>query len=171
MHFLSAKNSYIAIACVTLLLSAYCQAGKPLKIGEKAPDWILPNSFGEHLSLYQDSDAQQVVILFWATWCPFCAELMPELKTLQNELRNQPVKFYALDVWDDGDAKAFMAEHGYEFTLMMNADMVAKRYNVHGTPGLFVLDKEKNIRYVRDKGASVDDVVENIKRALQPEHK
>jgi len=159
-------TAVLATTIVALLLSSLCFAGKPLKVGEKAPNWILSNGQGQDISFYQDSGDNAAVILFWATWCPYCAELMPELESLYQEMKDDEVKFYALNVWEDGDAPKFMAKHGYDFTLLMNADMVAKHYSVKGTPGLVVVDKNKIVRYVRVKGTSAQEAAAQVRQAL-----
>ncbi len=142
-------------------------AAMPPQSGEKAPDWILTTGDGERISLYADAEGQKAVILFWATWCPFCHELMPELDALRAELEDQNVKFYALDVWDDGDPKAYMEKQGYGMQLLLQADRVAQRYGVVGTPGLFVMDENKNITYIRQKGTSKEAAVAAVREALE----
>lgn len=154
------------VGVIAFLACSVCLAGKPLHVGETAPNWILPNSQGQHVSFYQDSESKPAVILFWATWCPYCAALMPKLHELQQELANDDVAFYALNVWEEGDAVGYMAKHEYQFTLLLNADTVAKHYRVKGTPGLMVVDKDKVIRYIRTKGTSEDDAVAQVRAAL-----
>lgn len=142
-------------------------AGEALKKGDQAPDWILTDSEGEPVSFYQHSDGRPAVVLFWATWCPYCAELMPELQKLRKELAERDVRFYALNIWEDGDPVAHMENEGFDFTLLLNADLVATRYRVRGTPGLFVTNREKTITYVRSNNSSTDEVYSAVKSALQ----
>ena len=156
----------ITAATIALFFTTASLADNALKVGERAPDWILSNSQGKDISFYRDSANQQAVILFWATWCPYCAKLMPELKTLQEQFKDGNVKFYALNVWEDGNAPAYMAKHGYDFTLLLNADLVAKRYSIKGTPGLLVVDENKIVRYVRVKGTSAEEAASRVKDAL-----
>lgn len=167
MSYLAKHYRALVLGLLALVVTGLCQAGKPLELGQTAPDWILPNAEGQHISFYQDSQDHAAVILFWATWCPYCAELMPKLQDLQQELQGKKVKFYALNVWEEGDAPGYMAKHGYDFTLLLNADMVAKRYHVKGTPGLVVVDADKNLRYLRAKGTSADDAITMVKEALK----
>lgn len=156
----------LILGLILVLLSTSSLAGKPLKIGDKAHDWILPNSSNQQVSFYKDSGDKPAVILFWATWCPYCAELMPELQTLIEEFDSEDVKFYALNVWEDGDPQAYMAKREYDFSLLLNADTVAKRYGVRGTPGLMVVDKNKVVRYVRTKNTSAEDAANQVRAAL-----
>lgn len=161
-HF---RSGLAAFFCL-LVLAIGANAGESLETGDSAPDWILSNGRAEHISFYQDSADHAAVLLFWATWCPNCAELMPKLEKLRSELAGKDIKFYALNIWEDADPAAHMRENGFNFTLLLDADQVAKRYNVRGTPGLFVVDGDKSITYIRDKDSSPEEVYEAVKAAL-----
>ncbi|MGH1470807.1 MAG: TlpA family protein disulfide reductase [Cellvibrionaceae bacterium] len=149
-----------------LMASEVSFAGKPIKVGDTAPDWILSNSQNESTSFYRDTPNSKSVILFWATWCPYCKALMPELERLRTEINDPTLKFYALNIWEDGDPVGFLKENQYNFALMLNADKVAKRYKVNGTPGLFVIDENKKIIYKRNKGEKPSDVYAAIHKLL-----
>jgi len=159
----------LSLFMLSMVISHGVFAGSPTNVGDQAPDWILSNSQGDSVSFYQDSEGQKAVLIFWATWCPYCAALLPEMEKLRTELGDAPVKFYALNIWEDADPIGHMREKGYGFSLLLNADKVAKRYNVHGTPGLFVIDENKTIRYVRSKGQAPEDVYTAAKQALTAE--
>ena len=156
----------------SLLLIALClqiltaRAAMPPQAGEKAPDWILSTGDGERISLYADSEGQKVVLVFWATWCPYCRDLMPKLEELQESLTGEPVRFYALNVWEESDPKSYLEKQAPHLELLLQAEFVAQRYGVVGTPGLFVIDEEKNIVYIRQRGTSNEQVIEAIKTAL-----
>ena len=162
-----AQLRFIGICLLlTFAASSTTQAGKPLQVGAKAPDWILPNTDGRHVSFYQSCNDHTAVVLFWATWCPYCQALMPELEQLRTELKGQPIKFYALNIWEDGDPVAHMKEHDFGFKLILNAERVAKSYGVMGTPGLFVIGPDRTIHYIRAKGSKPREVVTAVRRAF-----
>ncbi|MEJ2095275.1 MAG: redoxin domain-containing protein, partial [Gammaproteobacteria bacterium] len=48
----------------------------PLKFGETAPGWQLQDQEGNTIDYHNDSEGKVSVVLFWATWCPYCATLM-----------------------------------------------------------------------------------------------
>jgi thioredoxin-related protein len=91
---------------------------------------------------------------------------MPDLEALREQFSKDDVNFYALNVWDDGDAKGYMARKDYGMKLLLQADTVAQRYGVVGTPGLFVIDEEKNITYIRQKGTSKESAITSVQEAL-----
>ena len=147
----------------TLLVRLILLACVPLgawaaDIGDMAPDWSLKTPAGEKVQYYADSKDQVSVVLFWATWCPYCRTLMPHIQIVADEFKGKPVRFYALDVWEDSDPVAYLKEHGYSFSLLMSAEPVAAAFGVLGTPGLFVVDKSHTIQYMRVSGEDDLDV-------------
>lgn len=154
------------ILLLTLFLAPASFATMPPQVGEAAPNWILTSADGERLVFYRDADAQQVVMLFWATWCPYCRDLLPKLEALRAELADYPIKFYALNVWEDGEPEEYFKNNGYGLKLLLQAEPVAQRWGVVGTPGLFVMDADKNITYIRQRGTSNDDAIIAVRNAL-----
>lgn len=153
---------YLALVCASL-----ARGGEPLDVGDAAPDWILADSQDEFITFYKDSEDKAAVILFWATWCQYCVELMPRLDALKAELKTQDIQFYAINIWEDADPIAYMAKENFDFTLLLQGDMVAKRYGVNGTPGLMVIGPDKTIRYVRAAGTNPDQACAEVKQTLQ----
>lgn len=90
------------------------------------------------------------IVLFWATWCPFCGALMPHLQSILDEYGDD-VQVIALNFREDQDPAEFLARFGYQFRLFPEADTVAEAWDVKGTPGLFLADA--NGRVVFSKGA------------------
>ena len=154
---------YLIILIFTLLpiSSAWSQ---PVNFGDTAPDWELKNKEGETVNYYQDSENKVSVILFWATWCPYCATLMPHLEVVYRKYRNKGLQFYAVDIYEDGkiDPVEYFETKEYSYTLLLAGDEVAKTYGVKGTPGLYVIDKDKKVIYKRPAGVSDVLVTQNI---------
>ena len=120
---------------------------------ELLADWALVDSDGITVNFYEHSANRPAVLIFWATWCPHCRALMPYLERLRKEFA-PAVNFYALNVWEDSDPVAHMADNGYEFHLLLDADAVAKTYGITGTPGLIVVDENRGVIYVHRSGTS-----------------
>ena len=133
---------------------------------ELAANWQLVGPSDNKIDYYEHSGTEPSVILFWATWCPYCKKLMPELETLRAELAGSGVRFYALNIWEDGDPVKFSQSNGYGFELLLNADKVAERYGIKGTPGLIVASGDKRIVYNRKSGTPPAQVIANIRLAL-----
>lgn len=130
------------------------------------PDWTLPDGAGQPVNFYTHGAERPAVILFWATWCPFCRKLMPHIEQLRQEFAPKGVNFYALNIWEDGDPAAYMEEHGFGSLLLLDADEVAKDYGVKGTPALIVVDAAHAVLYVRKSGSSPTQVETDLKFVL-----
>jgi thiol-disulfide isomerase/thioredoxin len=118
----------------------------PVDLGS-SPDWTLTTADGVPLTLSEAVAEQPVILLFWATWCPYCKALMPHLQSIRLE-HGEDVKILALHFReDDGDPVAFIRDAGYDFTLLENADDVAELYKVWGTPGVIIVDSDMTIRF------------------------
>ena len=113
---------------------------------QSAPDWTLSTSDGQAINLNEESEAQTVVLFFWATWCPYCKALMPHLQSIRLEYGDN-IRILAVNIFEDADPVAFMADAGYDFTLLLEGDAVAELYETHATPGVFVIDADRVIRF------------------------
>src|SRR5690348_8108223 len=78
--------------------------GEALRIGALAPDFTLPDAYGKgsiRLSDYRGKKA--VWVNFWATWCTFCKQEMPEMKALYAQHKDQGLEILGVD---DAEAAA-----------------------------------------------------------------
>jgi thiol-disulfide isomerase/thioredoxin len=174
---ISVAKSRSAVLAVGLIvgLAMACWAGyalffdqkNKLKVGSKAPDWSLKTPGGETISFYSDAADRPALILFWATWCPPCIELMPELSRLQASATTASMKFYALNVHENGDPVEYLRQNGYQFELLLDAEEVERSYGTFGTPRVFLVDPAKTVRYVRRPGTSVKRTVVELTEAIE----
>ncbi len=135
------RQLIITLSIITLLPVLALAQGSSL-----APDWALVSAQGETVQLSEELREQPVVILFWASWCPYCKALMPHLHSLRLE-HGDKIKILAVNFREDGDPVEFIETAGYDFTVLPDGDDVAAAYNVYGTPGLIIVDQEQNIRF------------------------
>ena len=140
MHILVARSGTI----LTSLALALCLCVGPAAVEAQSnhdwqpPAFTLRQSDGSEFRYPADLSGPTIV-LFWATWCPYCKALMPHLQSILDEYPGQ-VRVLALSIRDDGDPAAVLAEYGFDFTLLTAADAVAEAWGVKGTPGLFLAD-------------------------------
>ncbi|MEE9551621.1 MAG: TlpA disulfide reductase family protein, partial [Gammaproteobacteria bacterium] len=94
----------------------------------------------------------------------YCASLMPHLEVVYRKYRNKGLKFYAIDIYEDGkiDPVELFERKEFSYTLLLQGDLVAEDYGVRGTPGLFVVDKDKKIIYKRPGSDSDVLVKQNV---------
>ena len=135
------RNSII-IYLLVIVFSLYASAAD----SQVAADWTLVAADGQAINLNDESQKQTTVLLFWATWCPYCKALMPHLQSVVLE-HGDKVKVLAINIMEDGDPVEFIESAGFDFTLLPNGDDVADIYEVTGTPSVFVVDHNRVIRF------------------------
>ena len=123
----------------------------------KGADGVLIHFDPQHLQ-------RPALLLFWATWCPYCRALMPYLQHVYDAAGKDKLDVYAIDIKDDGDPVAELHERGQTFTLVRDGDAIADQYGVKGTPGLFLVDVKGEIVYKRS-GSDAPEKVEATLRA------
>ena len=159
------------ILCLGFLLSAAAVLAPDADATDVlAPDWQLDSTSGRTVDFYRENSHAPSVLLFWASWCPYCKALYPELARLYQQFAGAGVSFFALNVWDDSDGEAYFRQQSLPFELILAADLVAEEYGLQGTPGVYVVDRQHRVVYSRKRGESPAEVATAaglaLKRAL-----
>ena len=143
------------LACLLLTLPMLAAA-------EQAPEFELESAAGETIALPRQHQGADLYF-FWATWCPYCKRLIPHLQSIVDEYGDE-VRVYAISIREDGDPVAYVDKRGLEFTVLPEGgDPVAERYGVKGTPGLFIVDGDKRIRFdLSELMAPADKALEGL---------
>ncbi|MGQ0659160.1 MAG: peroxiredoxin family protein [Chromatiales bacterium] len=111
----------------------------------QAPDFTLSHDDGEAMTL-SNLRGNVVVVVFWATWCPYCKRLLPGIQKLADFYQGERFRVLAVDIWDDGDTRRYMTEHGLSLDVLLNGDRVAEQWGVRGTPTTVVVGADGTIR-------------------------
>jgi len=126
---------------LTLLLLTGCQADNDSAQGAngsssyQGKDWTLINQKEELITL-SDSEGQPTLLIFWATWCPYCKKLLPGIQELHEKYESKGLKIIAVNIREDWEPKTYWRNFGYEFDTVLDGDQVATIYGVTGTPGI-----------------------------------
>jgi thiol-disulfide isomerase/thioredoxin len=109
--------------------------------GEEAPDFALPNMDGEEVKL-SDFRGKIVYLNFWATWCGYCDQEMPDLQELSAE--NEDLVVLTVNVRENADTvKAYIEKGGYDFPVLLDIEgEVATRYLITGMPTTYFINAE-----------------------------
>jgi thiol-disulfide isomerase/thioredoxin len=121
-----------------------CQQGNAASQSDWQPAPFEIHAASGELFHYPGDLNGPTIILFWATWCPYCKALMPHLQSIVDEYGGR-VSVVALNFKDDGDPAGFLAERGFDFKLILNSGQVANNWRVKGTPGLFLVDRSGRV--------------------------
>lgn len=130
---------------------------------ERAIAWQGRGADGQSIRFDPAHLQRPALLLFWATWCPYCKALMPYLQNVQDAAGKERLDVYAIDIKDDGDPVAELRERGQTFTLVRDGDAIADMYGIKGTPGLLLVGRDGKIVYRRVGG----DAPEKVEAALR----
>ena len=127
------------IIATALLMLSCTQAIGDTQLDWQPPAFELADSDGQNLR-YPDDLEGPAIVLFWASWCPYCKALMPHLQSIVDEYDGE-IEILALNFRDDDDPREYISERGFDFRLFPQSDPVAELWGVKATPGLFLVDK------------------------------
>lgn len=144
--------SLMPLVLTALLLVAPPVAQAAGMEGRPAPAVSLLGPDGKSRALAELAAGKPTVVLFWASWCPYCKALMPHLQSMLDQYGSERIEVVAIDLWEDGadDWKPVIQDNGYDFQVLLNGDALAPQWQVRGTPGLFLLDAKGNVVFDRN---------------------
>jgi len=117
-----------------------------LKIGERAPDFTLPNAFGKTVSLYDELKKGPVVLVFYrGAWCPYCNLHLNILKQAQPQFGRYGAQIIAVTPQKPDRSAGQIKKAHYAFEVLSDLDSsVMKAYKLY-----FKMDPELNKLYMR----------------------
>jgi len=139
----------------TLLMLFFCLTTTStfgVGTGENAPDWsgtdLLTGSEIQFPEILGDKPA---VLVFWATWCPYCKAFMPYVKEIQADYEKYGVQIISFNALERGigDPRAYAESLNFPFIAIGAADNIAELYEVKYIPGLMVVDANGVVAYRR----------------------
>lgn len=127
--------------------------GVGTKIGQLAPEFTLKTVDGKTVSL-SDFRGKPVVVNFWATWCPFCVDELPNFEKVGQEFGDSVV-IISINRAEPVDRqlqglKEYQATSGVTFTRIMFLDdpndEMANVYSVQVMPTTYFIDENGIIK-------------------------
>ncbi len=117
--------------------------------GKDAPEFEITDLSGNIVKLSKIK-TDYTLVIFWASWCPHCAETLPEIHKIYQ--KNEKSKFEVVSISLDKEKTEWeKAVKELGFIWINCCDMkgwdspAAIDYNVYATPTMFLLDKQKKI--------------------------
>jgi thiol-disulfide isomerase/thioredoxin len=121
---------------------------RKMAVGNTAPDIVIKEANGRRFRL-SEQEYDRYVLFFWASWCPHCSQVIPDLIAL-HESYGENTLFVSISVDKDRSAweRASLKE---EIPWKNMAELqgwsgqTVKDYYIYATPTLFVLDGDLKI--------------------------
>lgn len=122
---------------------------KKLAEGKIAPEIAIPDQNG-NLILFSDIKSDYVMVIFWASWCPHCTQMIPEIKKLYDAQKRKKIEVIAIsldkeiEVWSK-----YITEQNLSWINSCDTkswgSKVVTDYNIYATPTIILLDKDRKI--------------------------
>ena len=159
-------------AAITLLVPVLFGAsgGRPLDIGQAAPNFEVTSVQGEAVSLaIAIRDHKAVVVLFTSTVCPYANYFASHVRDLSENYGPRGVLFLGVNSnnWESHqDVVDHIRERGVGFPMLKDqGHLIADQFGATRTPEAFLVDSTGRLRYrgwVKSKQESPD-----LQRAIE----
>ncbi len=139
---------------ILLLLALLAPASTIYAVGpgDTAPPFTGINLVdGETVDFPALLQGKPAVVVFWATWCPYCKAFMPYAKDIQADYADTGVQIVTLNSKERGrgDPKAYVDSLDFPMFAIAEADAIGEAYSINFIPGLLVVDGEGRVVYRR----------------------
>ena len=142
----------LALLIVPILFCLLQQMAFAVQAGDPAPVWQAQDLEGNTFTFPKTDAGQTTVLVFWATWCPYCRVFMPYLTGIETDYRQQGVRVLAVNCKEEKgeeDPAVYIRSHDYNFQTVLNGDAIAKQYDVQFIPGLMIIGTDGKVVYRR----------------------
>ena len=165
-------KAWWVIAALLLALPTYA-AGQDdvvgIPVGETPPAVTIQDLDGNAVDLGRWVGKRPVIVEFWATWCPVCAELLPRMEAARMKYGDR-VEFLVVAVavnQSPNTVRRHLARHPMPFRFLWDVNGNATRaFQAPATSYVAVLDAKGKVVYT---GVGADqDLDAALARALVP---
>jgi thiol-disulfide isomerase/thioredoxin len=168
------KYSKNTTTVIMLVMTLFCtvinlqaQEDHPtLKIGQAAPDFLLPGIDGKDYSLKDFADSKLLVIIFTCNHCPTAQSYEDRIIQLVDDYKDKGVGFLAVspndplavrldelgytDLGDELEDMKIRAEYKkFNFPYVYDGETqeMSRKYGPVATPHVFIFDPDRKLRY------------------------
>lgn len=155
----------LLVAIIAVVVS--CNPVFALSVGDKAPSFEAVTLSGKSVSLAETKDAKALVMIFWATWCPYCEVALPIFKEAYAKYGAAGVRFLAINTGlNDSLRKVelYAGKHEIPYPVVYDEKgAISRLFGIRGVPTVFILDAEGIIRYIGNEvGPDLGDIIGRI---------
>ncbi len=136
---------------------------KNLKIGAIAANIKMPDENGKQIDMSK-IEAKKILVIFYASWCPHCNELLPQISELYNNTKERSFEVIAISIdTNKTDWMNFITRNKFKWINACDlkgwSSPAANEYYLYATPSMFVIDNQRKI-------IAKPYLIEDIKKAL-----
>jgi peroxiredoxin len=122
---------------------------KRFKIGALVPQIIIPDANNKEVDLY-DINKDKTLIIFYASWCPHCQELLPKINNLYSNHKDAKLKILAISIdTNKTDWLNFVEKNDFKWINVSDLKgwygKAAQDYYLYATPTMFIVDNKNKV--------------------------
>jgi len=135
-------------------------------IGQKAPDWTLPQVLNDSIQL-SSLKGNLVLLEFWFSGCRGCVKAIPELNRIQKQYFKNGLKVYGIEFTKSNNKgiEEYIQKEEIEYPTLYKGKEIAIEYGVNAAPTIFLIDRKGIIKYSSvglDKEKLIKSIEDNI---------
>lgn len=138
---------------IALLIAVYCISVPviAIEVGDIAPEFVGPDEYGNEVRFPDVIDGKPTIMLFWATWCPYCKAFMPFLEQIQEDYGEGKINVVMINHKErgEGDPAAYIKALEFSVIAVLEGDPIGDAYKVDFIPGLMIADASGRIAWKR----------------------
>ncbi len=141
-----------SILVVSLIIpSAFSSMAAASESPAPAPNFELPDLKGTNISLSDFKGQKPVLLYFWATWCPYCISVRPEVIKLRKQISEKDLGVLAVNVGGSDTLdklKRYEEANPAPYMVLYDASgKTARSFKIFGIPHFVLIDKDGVIKY------------------------
>lgn len=122
---------------------------KKFAIGEKAPDFTAATLDGKKITL-SEMKSGYTLLLFWATWCAHCPQLVKDIATIYEPAHNKGLEIVAVSMDDNPEKlQRFLSEGNFPWIQIADYQKwqgpLVQQYDIYATPTMLLLFSDQTI--------------------------
>ena len=126
--------------------------------GKEVNDFSFRSIDDEKILKLSDYRGKDVILAFWATWCPPCKLEIPHLMELRESISEDDLEIIAISNEDVGLIKSFVANEGINYTVSsVRYEMPAPFSFVSSIPTTFYINEDGVIEVIATGVVSTED--------------
>ncbi|MET0155410.1 MAG: TlpA disulfide reductase family protein [Rickettsiales bacterium] len=165
---------FVGMLSMQCLIPPLALAQENIKLSPVALPDITVKADGKEFSIKQlISDAKVTILHFWATWCPSCADEMPNLAKFSRELEKAggEVASFALENASTEKIRGYLKKYGADDMTPYTVDRseAMKTFGLRGIPTTLIVGKDGKLyeKWEGDRDWTQDGLAEKVLEAVK----
>ncbi|MDD5772805.1 MAG: TlpA disulfide reductase family protein [bacterium] len=134
-------------ALCSMLFSSCGPKPQFMAVGDEAPGFSILDMNGNKVSLKSLLNGKEVVLNFWASWCPECRAEVSRLKEFSEKYKDK-IEIVGINLEESKETvQSFIESNGIKYKILLDSNgKTAKLYMVRGVPTNILINKDGLIK-------------------------